>query len=313
MKSCSHGRKVINTESVKEPDQVPRPYVSVIIPVFDDEEGVSACLGGLVTQTYPLDKFETIIVDNGSSIPIRVPKNFPFDIKVVRCMKPGAYAARNAGIAVACGSIFAFTDADCIPDENWLSAGVAALQREGRRKIIGGEVTMTLSQSPTATERYQYLTGFMQRENIERRGFTATANMFCSRDMMDRVGEFNKVLLSGGDREWAWRARKEGIDLAYAQNAIVYTSPRTTLKGAIRQARRVAAGRKNLRELNLTYMGVGLLKPHRSNLESLRWILTRHELNLGQRFKVLGVALAIRTATLMESMRLKLGGVAERR
>ncbi|XSG86307.1 MAG: glycosyltransferase [Methylohalobius sp. ZOD2] len=289
------------------------PRVTVIVPVFNDRAGLLGCLDGLRRQTYPLSRMQAIVVDNGSTPAIRIDDSYPFQLEVLRCETPGSYAARNAGIAVACGSIFAFTDADCIPDENWLSAGVAALQREGRRKIIGGEVTMTLSQSPTATERYQYLTGFMQRENIERRGFTATANMFCSRDMMDRVGEFNKVLLSGGDREWAWRARKEGIDLAYAQNAIVYTSPRTTLKGAIRQARRVAAGRKNLRELNLTYMGVGLLKPHRSNLESLRWILTRHELNLGQRFKVLGVALAIRTATLMESMRLKLGGVAERR
>ena len=148
--------------------------------------------------------------------------------RVIVCTSPGAYSARNAGIAAAKWRVLAFTDADCIPDSNWISAGLTALQLSETSCIVGGEVEMRLSLRPTAVELYQYLSGFMQSENVHNRGFSATANLFVFKSHIADIGPFDEVLLSGGDREWSWRAAKAGYPVKFSADAIVVTSPRNS-------------------------------------------------------------------------------------
>jgi len=42
------------------------PFVSVIIPVYNDNSRLQTCLDALGHQTYPSDRLEVIVVDNGS-------------------------------------------------------------------------------------------------------------------------------------------------------------------------------------------------------------------------------------------------------
>jgi glycosyltransferase involved in cell wall biosynthesis len=287
-------------------------YVSVIIPVYNDQTGIDACLAALRTQTYPRDCYEVIIVDNASTPPIRIDKIFSDFARIVICQTPGAYAARNAGIAVARSAILAFTDADCIPDNHWISAGVEALYREKERCIIGGEVMLSLSKRPTTIEQYQYLTGFMQRENIEHLGFTVTANLFATRSQVEHIGLFDQKLLSGGDREWSWRAAQAGFAVKYVSEAIVHTSPRTSLASAIRQARRVAGGRYMLRETNQNTVHLQHLRSHRNAWASVQWIIGHPKLSLIDRFWVLGVATLLKVTHALEMVRLRLGGQPSR-
>src|SRR5690554_6021239 len=117
--------------------------ISVIIPVFNDTLGIVKTLRGLARQTFPKETVEVIVVDNGSDQPLSLSNEYPFSVQVIRCEIPGSYAARNAGVAVARGDIFAFTDADCIPCEYWLEKGIARLL-DGRDKwVVGGEVLYT--------------------------------------------------------------------------------------------------------------------------------------------------------------------------
>src|SRR5690606_21992846 len=127
--------------------------------------------------------------------------------KLVVCRTPGSYAARNEAVKAASGSVLAFTDADCEPAPDWISAGVAELQRLSDSSIVGGEVRFAEPAKRSGTALYQMSVGFQQEENIRDRGFSATANLFCSYATFMRIGPFNELLLSGGDREWAWRAR----------------------------------------------------------------------------------------------------------
>lgn len=41
------------------------PFVSIIIPVFNDVEGLKTCLEALERQIYPTDDWEIAVVDNG--------------------------------------------------------------------------------------------------------------------------------------------------------------------------------------------------------------------------------------------------------
>ncbi len=290
----------------------PRPVVSVIVPVYNDLAGVLRCLQGLSGQTYPASHVHVMLVDNGSTPALRVEGAYPFEFEILRCETPGSYAARNAGAKMARGGVLAFIDADCVPDPDWLAAGVAALERGDGHYVVGGEVRVLPPEPRTGVGLYQYLVGFQQEENIRRKHFSATANLLCYAEQFQRVGPFVENLMSGGDREWGQRARDANIAVMYVSSAVVATRPRTSMSAAIRQARRVAGGRKHLRDRNWRPAEPELLKPHRSTLTALRWIVDRTELSLWERCKVLWAALIIRLAATMEYWRLSLGARPER-
>lgn len=296
--------------TVKMPDPT---HISIIIPVYNDQTGIDACLAALAIQTYPGGRYEAIVVDNNSNPPIKLDPIFSGFARLVVCQTPGSYVARNTGITMARGDVLAFTDADCVPDRDWISMGVAALARKEECCIIGGEVILSLSEKPTAVEYYQYLVGFMQRENIEDRGFSATANLFATKTQILAIGLFNEKLLSGGDREWCWRAAKVGFSIQYTPEVVVCTTPRTSLVSAIRQARRVAGGRYTLYGTRLEHIPPIGLRPHRSVVSAAKWILSHPELTIWNRGKVFVVASLLKIVQVLEMLRLSCGVRPERR
>lgn len=287
--------------------------VSIIIPVFNDQDGLTRCLKFIENQTYPVGLIDVVIVDNGSVPPIVIDGYYGFETKLVSCSKPGSYAARNVGAEAASGHVFAFTDADCWAEKDWIKFGVAALELHKGKSFVGGEVHIVKTSCLSAVALYQHATGFGQEANIKEKKFTGTLNLFCSRDLFSSVGEFEERLLSGGDREWSWRALKKGFSLVYEPKSIIYTDPRTTLLGAIRQARRITAGRKMLYELGLAHLGSQNIAKKRTAWQSVMWILSRKELSVVDRIRVLYVALIIRLAEMIEHIRLACGSKAERR
>lgn len=289
------------------------PFVSVIVPVFNDQSGIDRCIEALTTQSYPQDRYEIIVVDNNSEPRIRLKNKAGFYVQLLWCGTAGSYAARNQGISVSRGEILAFTDADCVPYSEWIKKGVTALLDGGSDCVVGGEVLFDAPKSKQATELYQYVVGFLQKENINERKFTATANLFSYRKEFDRIGLFNTHLLSGGDREWCYRARQHGAKIVFCEKAVVVTSPRTELSAAIRQARRIAGGRAQLRRSSQTVFPADRTKPRKGPFSAAGWILKQKQLSLWDRLRVLFVASLIKVAHMLEVLRLKLGGNPERR
>lgn len=83
---------------------------SVIIPTFNRRGQLKKCLAALKNQNYK--NFEIIVVNDGSS------DGTSGDINHAKNLGPSA--ARNSGIKKAKHEFLAFTDDDCMPDENWL-------------------------------------------------------------------------------------------------------------------------------------------------------------------------------------------------
>ena len=285
----------------------------VIIPVYQDQKGVDRCIDALISQTYPRGLIEVIVIDNGSSPPITLDGTHQTLARLVRCETPGAYAARNAGVGLSKATYLGFTDADCIPTQDWVLTGVNALESAEQATIVGGQVDLVNTDHPTAVERYQQIVGFMQQENIERRGFSATANLFVRHQDFCKIGPFDEGLRSAGDREWCWRAQRKGYKLIYESQAIVSTQARTTLRGAVRQARRVAGGKLTLQNRNEDQISTLGLSRHRTIWSSLRWIAQRGDLSLLEKVKIIGIAGFLRAITAIEILRLRLGSDPERR
>jgi glycosyltransferase involved in cell wall biosynthesis len=288
--------------------------VSVIIPVYNDQSGLNNCLRALENQSLRYQQFEVIVVDNSSQPKMELTKKAELNCILEDCEKPGSYAARNVGLQIANGEVIAFLDADCLPEEDWLKQGLAAVQSAPLKTLVGGEVKLTISERPTAVELYQCLTGFGQQYNIEQKSFTATANLFARREQVLLIGRFNEDLLSGGDREWSWRARAIGFSIKFSPNTQVATAPRKSLGAAIKQARRIAGGRYHFKKLSeVDFPGnIADLAPRRSAWEATWWLLNHADLSIIDRSRVLSVAITLKLVQMIETIRLKKGASPER-
>ncbi len=114
--------------------QPPLPYVSVVIPAFNRAESLRRCLASLISQVYPSDRFEIIVVDDGSTDDIATAVHEVTDgwngrVSCLRKANGGPASARNAGIKAAIGDIVAFIDSDCSAEPDWLSQMVEVLER----------------------------------------------------------------------------------------------------------------------------------------------------------------------------------------
>ena len=94
------------------------PIFSIVIPTYKRPEQLAVCLQACTRLDYPHDRFEIIIVDDGSPVPVEVPKNDRSNLVSITCLRQlnsGPASARNMGAKHARGDILAFTDDDCIP------------------------------------------------------------------------------------------------------------------------------------------------------------------------------------------------------
>jgi len=100
--------------------EVSPPFVSVIIPVYNDPIRLRTCLQALEEQTYPKSMYAVIVVDNGSDESIEPIVAEFSQMKTSYEPHPRSYAARNKSLSPARGEVIAFTDSDCIPAPDWI-------------------------------------------------------------------------------------------------------------------------------------------------------------------------------------------------
>lgn len=90
------------------------PMVSVIVPVYNAESTLEACVGSILAQTF--QDMEVILVDDGSTdgSAALLAKLAEDDSRVKVVTKPngGVSSARNAGLDVASGTWISFVDSD---------------------------------------------------------------------------------------------------------------------------------------------------------------------------------------------------------
>jgi len=227
-------------------------FVSVIVPVYNDARRIGMCIEALLRQTYPRELYEVLIVDNGSDDgTVDVVRSYTVKL-LVENGKRSSYAARNRGIVHAKGEILAFTDADCIPRNDWIESGVASLKRQQGCGLVGGRIVFYYKKSgrPNAVEIYDSILGLRQREHIENGMFGATANVFTFRKVFEHAGLFDDTLRSGGDNEWGRRVHSLGYGLAYADDAVVAHPARHSFGELYKRLSRLVGGNYSQRKSN---------------------------------------------------------------
>lgn len=237
--------------------------VTVIVPTYQHWDELRKCVNALQDQSYPEDAFEVLIINNDPTS--KLPFNFELssNFKLLEQSTPGSYAARNKGIECATGDIIAFTDSDCIPHRDWLRNGVEALGNEV--ELVAGHVEVFFESTKlNFIEIYEKMYAFDQ-ENNAKNGVSVTANMIVKKSVFDKVGNFDDLLMSGGDFEWSRRATVQKFSLKYCSAVRVRHPSRSNRRDFLQKLRRTTGGRyKFINGDNLTFLSFflrGVLPP----------------------------------------------------
>jgi GT2 family glycosyltransferase len=211
------------------PTPPPDVTFSVIIPTYNRPDTLRNCLVALARQDYAPDRYEVVVVDDGSTGEQVMPVVEHFagscPIRIVRQERGGPASARNLGAALARFEYLAFTDDDCAPAPQWL-AHLARSANENRNCGIGGHTINALSAniySTVSQELIDYLYAHYNSPNGPAR-FLASNNLAFPKAGFLDLGGFNTgyARAAGEDRDLCNRWLNRGNRLIYAPKACVY-------------------------------------------------------------------------------------------
>lgn len=224
------------------------PFVSVVIPSRDRPGSLARTVAGIAASGFPRDRYEVIVVDNGSGADARVEVSgleagAGIPVRVVAEPAPGGSNARNRGLREASGEIVVFADDDVDVEPGWL----AAIVRPFADPRVGGVAGLTMPKElqTQAQVWFEGFGGFMR--SFERRVYEidepppdrplfpftvgdlgSGQNMAFRRELLRELGGFDPALgtatpaLAGEDLEAMLRVLLAGHRVVYEPAAIVH-------------------------------------------------------------------------------------------
>ena len=204
------------------------PFVSVVVPTWNRAPLLAGCLASLRGQDYPPDRFEIVVVDDGSVDDTAgvVQKCVDGGLPVVRYQRGdhrGLNVARNLGLTVARGDPVCFVDDDVESPTGWLHALVDGALRHPEAGCVGGAVKLRFEAPPPRICSMESWEGESSLDHgAEERPVDHVngCNLAVRRWALDRVGRFNETLSGAGDEtEWERRLTRAGIPILYLPSA----------------------------------------------------------------------------------------------
>jgi cellulose synthase/poly-beta-1,6-N-acetylglucosamine synthase-like glycosyltransferase/peptidoglycan/xylan/chitin deacetylase (PgdA/CDA1 family)/spore germination protein YaaH len=235
-----HKQKTIDGEAFQ-------PFVSVIVPAFNEEKVIVKTLNSLLKSTYP--NFEILVIDDGSSdnTSQTVKEAFAGESKVqlFTLLNDGKANALNFGLKKANGEIIIGLDADTI----FTPTTIAELAKHFADKQVGAvagnaKVGNRLNMI-TKWQALEYITS----QNLDRRAF-ASLNAITvvpgavgawRREALEKAHGFESNTLAE-DQDLTLRVRQLGYHIAYAEKAVAYTEAPDTFRGLAKQRFRWSFG-----------------------------------------------------------------------
>ena len=291
------------------------PFVSIIIPTYNDWHRLQICLDALKKQTISQESFQVIVVNNNPEDQMPIEIELADNVIVLNEAKSGSYAARNKGLEVSTGDLVGFTDSDTIPNEYWIENAIKFFQSNHDIKRVGGAVKLFYqSDRANSVEAYDSIFAFRQREYVKEFGFAVTANMFTYRSLFDEIGNFNAELLSGGDFEWGARAQAKGYPIVYLDSVLVMHPARNSYKELKTKIKRVSAGHLLMKSKmpSKWMLMVRLIKGFKPNIKDIRDIYQNKEVGMLDKLKVLRIRYYLGILSNLEKIKISFGNNPER-
>ncbi len=211
------------------------PFVSVIVPAYNAAATLPACLAALAAQDYPRDRYEVIVVDDGSQDDTAA-LAAAAGVRVIRQANAGPAAARNAGAAAAQGELLLFTDADCAPVPGWITALVGAFADPQVAGAKGAYLTRQQDLVPRFTQ-LEYEDRYDRMAGAETIDFVDTYSAAYRRDVFQANRGFDTIFPTASveDQELSFRLAEKGYRLVFVPQAQVYHRHNPTLRAYVRR------------------------------------------------------------------------------
>lgn len=187
------------------------PLVTVALISHNMKESLKDCLEALENQTFR--DFEIVVVDDRSRDGTKAMID-RFSDPCIRYFRNehrlGFGGTRNLSLKEARGKYIFFTDADCLPEKNWLERGMAIYQARYCVGVVGK--TLPLGASSKRSDRRVL--------NLD--GRFMTCNMSFTHEILTTLGGFDSAFDVGQeDVELGLRASQHG-EIVFCEDMLVY-------------------------------------------------------------------------------------------
>lgn len=188
-----------------------QPFVSVVIPAYNEEKWIASCIKSVLRDTYPHK--EIIVVDDASTDGTsEILKQLP--IKVIRNEKSvGPSSARNIGVKEAKGEIIVFIDAHCIvEDSNWIQRFLQFFQNP-KIGAVGGYFKRKESKWGRPSK--------LGKSPPSPRRLVKSANGAYRKVVFEQVGGFDPLIEWGGDAALTYKVLRSGWKVVHSRDIMV--------------------------------------------------------------------------------------------
>ena len=201
------------------------PFFSVVVPTYNSLETLQQTIEGLLGQNYPSDRYEIIIIDDGSTDGTtdyleQMGRQGRLFFQPQTHKGPGG--ARNHGARLGHGEILAFIDSDCLPASNWLTALAKGYEAPQSPDAVGCPIEIT----PFDHWLYHFYLCQKKRHrnnHLPTPLFLDTANASFRRSAFLAVGGFDERFpFAFEDIDLGYRLRLAGYCLQTTLEAVVW-------------------------------------------------------------------------------------------
>ncbi len=207
---------------------------SVVIPYYNDPEGLFSCLAGIYEQQDVRYPFEVIVVDDCSDLDLekKVREQYPKLVFYRLRKNRGPGAARNLGISLAKGQYLAFIDSDAVPCSLWLAS--LATEFDKGAEIICGPVR----HAANLLARLTALTAFGEyQENQDGyRMHCPSVNYAVAANLMSSFTYDETIPFAGEDVVLSTQFTMAGLRIRYLAAAWILHKPRLSVEQYCRRA-----------------------------------------------------------------------------
>ncbi len=209
------------------------PMVSIIIPVRNRPEEISACLKSLEDLDYPASRLETIVVDDASTDHTpEIISGFP--VRLIRLENNRqAPFCRNLAAGEAKGDILAFVDSDCLVDPLWLKELLPTF-KAASVGAVGGRIGSYFNTS--GLDRYEAVNSSlimgrhaMRSQERDTTFYVPSCNLLVRQSLFLSIGGFREELVVGEDVDLCWRIQDHGFYVAFQDVGNVFHKHRNRL------------------------------------------------------------------------------------
>jgi len=247
-------RKLRKKQSIKAKpsSKANLPFISIIVPLKDEERVIGRLLDTLLRLDYPKEKSEIIIVEDGSrdrtvEICQKYARQHPSHIKVFhRVTSNGKPSALNYALRKAKGEILALFDADCVPNSDVLSRAVECFKDPSTAAVQGSTASINANENMlTRLISYEEAVSFrayaLGRNVLDLFVYLIGSCCFLRRDVLEKLGGWDENSLCE-DLEISVRLTKEGYLIRYVPEIQSWQESPAKLDSLIRQRARSLRG-----------------------------------------------------------------------